>query len=243
MSINVGAHTHAGALFGASSVTSGAITTQATGSTFFIGVGVYSSANTITIADNKSNSFPQVGTNASFAPDNQLQLAIFLCVNGSGGAGHTFTANLSPNSAVGLWVVEITGGALSGILDQNPAANSSTTDPYTSSVTGTLSQPNELLISQTLTYTSADGEVLNWGNSFTPLDAEGHGSDSVTGGTAYRIVSSATTYQSSFSASGGVTSGALTGIYSFKELGAGLISRTTQMSSRNALGSRSILAA
>jgi|SRR5690349_18714142 len=219
MSINVAAHRsdHFGA---GASPTSGTLTTQATGSTIVVFVGWYDSGADITsVTDNKGNgNYTQIQSSIQYAGDTNFRAAMFYKQNAAGGSGHTVTANFDESADLAaIFFIEVTGGLTSGILDQNPAGNTDTTDPYTSNTTGTTAQANELALTCAQTYTTTAGpETLNWSaNSYTALDAETDPAN-WTGGSAKKVLSATGTQQSSVSSSGAGAAAALMFIATFK---------------------------
>src|SRR5690349_4202069 len=217
MSINVAAHRsdHFGA---GASPTSGSLTTQATGSTIVVFVGWYGNRTISSVTDNKGNTYTQIQSSIQYSGDTLFRAAAFYKQNAAGGSGHTVTANFSGSADLAaIFFIEVTGGLTSGILDQNPAGNEDTTDPYTSTTTGTTAQANELVLTCAQTYTTTAGpETLDWSaNGYTALDAESDPAN-WTGGSAKKVLSATGTQQSSVSSSGAGAAAALMFIITLK---------------------------
>lgn len=199
MTISVGAHTSWStqtAVVPPSS--SSSITTQASGSSF---VGVQLSFGpdaTSVFSDNKGNTFNLIGT-ASTGLLGGMYAAIYLCINGTGGTGHVGSINWTYTGGNSGFVmgalIEILGGATSGLLDQIAAWFDDTSSPYISNSI-TTANANDLLIAVAATEVASGTEVLTWGNSFTALEAQGNAAGT-TGGVATRLVSATGTYNSS----------------------------------------------
>jgi len=96
-------------------ITTSAVTTAATGSTFVIYVCLPNSVVAPTVSDNKSNTYVQkrtVSYNSSSA-----SLWLFTCENGAGGSGHTATITEASSATLEMFFVEITGSGGYGTLD------------------------------------------------------------------------------------------------------------------------------
>lgn len=215
MPIAVGAHRGQQFQTNATSHTTSGDTTQASGSTFVVFVVAGSGAGSIdSVSDNKGNTYTQIGSTITSSSGSKSGL--FSCQNGTGGAGHTWTAVIANAEVKNIYAVEITGGLLSGILDQAPAGVEDASSPFTSNVTSTTAQANELLLAFVATDTPSGTETITWGNSFTQLDANGD-SNFVTGGSAYRIVSATGAFSTSITSD--VATSAVSLIAAFKEAG------------------------
>lgn len=119
MANSFGIHTKAENVNGAT-VTTGAQTTQATGSTLVVfGVGNHA----VTVTDSKSNTWTvPAGGNQGFNTPNGQSVCAY-CQNATGGTGHTFTVTQSGGSGPSIEVVEIIGAVTSGGPDAFAAAN------------------------------------------------------------------------------------------------------------------------
>lgn len=211
MAIDVGVHAVASH---ASSATTAGVTTSATGS-FYIGVSCSTGAFT-SIADNKGNSanYIQIGTTRSSSGHEDR---LYLCTNGSGGAGHTATA---VGSAVTCYFGEITSGLTAGLLDQNNGGVDAVA-PFGDALTITTLQNDELILAitgsdaaGTVTYTPSGG--------FVTVDAETDGNNFWSTNLHKRVVSATGTYATSVTVSAGVTDVVVL-IASFKAAGGGAV--------------------
>lgn len=122
-----------------------AVTTQLANSTFIIFAPT--SGALLAPTDNKGNVYAALPDftflfNASTVAGN-----IWICPNGIGGAGHTFTGNYSAFSSVVLIAVEITSGGPYAVLDQSAASSNlaNRTTANAPSVTPTVN--NEVILS------------------------------------------------------------------------------------------------
>jgi hypothetical protein len=198
VSIALGQHTSwTGA--GPGTFASSSLTTAASGSTFVIFCDVETAAFT-GVSDSKSN----VWTPFSGPPSSFGNTAFaYYCENATGGAGHTFSATASAGFP-SMWVVEITGGLTSGIVDGTPAKQADASSPFSAGGI-TTSQADELLLA--FCGTDAGGSVTHThGNSFTEIDAITDGSNFWTGATSYKVVSSTNTYDTSVATNTGANS-------------------------------------
>jgi hypothetical protein len=157
MSISVGYSIWSIGTVGATSATSAGGTTAASGSTF-IGVAVYKKASAAaaptSFVDNKGNTYT-LGKQQTGAFSG-VNVAIYYCINGTGGSGHTATATWAAacdDCAVAF--VEFTGlGA--GTFDLSAGGNDTTTGASftVSSITTTVA--NELVIDAYASYSGAN---------------------------------------------------------------------------------------
>lgn len=135
------------------SATTNAVTTQASGSTFVVDVVFDASTTVSSITDSKSNTYMQQGTtqtNSSLG----MKSARYICVNGTGGASHTWTATCSGAGAVpSVFGTEIKGGLTSGIVDVHVQGNDESS-PF-GVASGTLAQANEYVLSFFASFSSA----------------------------------------------------------------------------------------
>lgn len=209
MALGIGANVAAG-YSSTSGVTTAGQTTQSSGSILVIGAAWEGDSTPPTISDSKSNSYTLIGS-AEQASSYPSYGAIWYCENATGGSSHTFTVNKT-NSYASIFVLEITGGALSGSLDQENAAASDTSSPVTSG-TITTTSANQILIGFTSLSCFA-ATTITANNSFTK-QLEITSTSSWQGALAYRIVSSTGTYEADFTVTS-LTSGS-GHIASFKE--------------------------
>lgn len=162
MAIAVGASTSgSGSVSSATALASSSITSQASGSTFILGVNVaYSGAVFTPQTDSKGNTYTLLGTQQNNASDT-YSTAWYICVNGTGGASHTASFKTNLSSSGFIHFIEITGGQTSGIVDQTSGA-AATGSPYSSPVTTT--SPNELVL-QFVDYNNVTTATINGGFS------------------------------------------------------------------------------
>jgi hypothetical protein len=196
----VGAHTLAFTHFGApaGTLSTGPITTQASGSTVlaWVGRGQLGTFNAATVpTDNRGNASVQLGTTHSYAPlFPNSGMALYAFPSFAGGSGDVFSVPMPVNDEVTLIVVEIKNGGVIQDAQWNSAAN----DPQTS-LSVTTTGPATLVA-----FWTGDGAagavsaVPN--NGFTVLDSELQASDAVQASVATKDVSAAGTYSVTWSA-------------------------------------------
>ena len=163
MAIAVGQTAFASTGNGAS-VTTPARTTQTTGSAFVLAVD-YTAAGALTsVQDNFSNTYTEISTEID-SNGGSPRSRLFYKENGAGGAGHTATANFSPNQAGTILFLEITGGALTGILGANNR-QSDAASPFTSPAV-TNEQAAALMLSFVAGNTGSNPSAHTESNGFT----------------------------------------------------------------------------
>lgn len=196
-------------------LTTGSGTSATSGSAFVVAVVWFAGIGDPTVTDNKGNgTYTQVGSTVNFTAAPTAKMALFEKINGAGGSGHTFTATWSGGPAVATsFVLELTGGR---VRDQAPGGFEDTSSPYVSNTTGTTTQAVEIVLAFCGTSSASGTEVITWGNSFNGIDYEPDAT-SFTGSSAYRIVSSTGTYQSSFTSAGAGTDAAISFIVTYKD--------------------------
>lgn len=207
----------------ATSVTSAAVTTAASGSTIVLALswGFTNGGTFATISDNKGNTYTQIGTELV---SGNHRARLYYCENAIGGTGHTATFTINSADFMGIFFLEITGGATSGILDKNARQND-TTSPFTSGATATTAQANEMLVG----FVSGDsgsnpathgisGATPSTGWTIQAGAEEKNGSANVVGAIATNIVSATGAYTAGFTESG--SSRAHVFIATFKEAAA-----------------------
>lgn len=203
----------------ASHTTSVGQATQATGSAFLlweVGGGGITTLSTPT--DNKGNTYTAGAAQVTSAGGAKCRW--WYIENGAGGAGHTWTFPSTGSDIRSVFVLEIKGGALSGILDQAPAGIADATSPYTSNTTGTTAQANEMIVAMVATDTVSGTETITWGGGFAQSMAIGDATF-VTGGLGTQISSATGTFTSSITSSGAGTTGVVSFVASFKEAAGG----------------------
>lgn len=142
-------------------LTTGAITSTASGSSFLIYFATTSSATISTVSDSKSNSYT---SQASIVETNDgTKLWVYKTENGTGGSSHTATVDLSSGGILWVALVEVTGGATSSIIDVSATAYNFN-DPHDCAVTTTVA--DTLLIAAVHTSQGVGG-AYTAGGSFT----------------------------------------------------------------------------
>lgn len=226
MALSLGGHSKGTSAGTSSVVTTGVTTTGGSGTVFSLFIGWYGSQSQATsVTDNKGNTYAEVGARLTSSSDPTFFSIRYECVGtGSGPAGGTntiVTASFGETKdVVSCFFVEVTGVATSDSRDIAPAGANDSSSPYVSTG-GTTVQADEILIAYTATHSASGTEVLTWGNSFTAIDDVNNANTSVTGGSAYRIVSSIGTYNSSFTSAGAGTDSAMCWIISYKAAASG----------------------
>lgn len=119
------------------------INTQASGSLIICAARWRATQNFSGLADNKGNTYTQIGTEISAAASADSRL--YYCENAVGGTDHQWTLTLGGSTEKTLLVLEITGGETSGSLDKNVNASDAAT-PFSSTAAATTTQADELLV-------------------------------------------------------------------------------------------------
>lgn len=191
------------------------VTTSGSGTTFVVCAGAtatWATANRIT--DNKGNTYVRISTDATAFT---VSGTMWYCENAAVGAGHIFTATPDSSGIIYLSVIQITGGAVTGILDKTTTPNDDVASPFTSNTTATLSQAAEVAIAFQFDNRSS-GTAIVWGNSYTSLDDQTNTSG-ITGAVSKLVTSSTAAQTSSFT--NAATTEAVSFLATFKELGGG----------------------
>ena len=195
-------------------VTTPGVTTQVSGSTFWLG-GAFGTGKFSSWSDAKGNTYAQIGTTqtSGAGSDGRQDQKI----NGTGGASHTQTINLSSATYATIFGVEITGADTTAPLDQS-GGNVDSTSPYTSpSITTTVT--NELLIG--FSCEDSSGTIVHtFGNTFTLQREQQDGANFMTGAMGTRLVTSTLTTATSITVTGSVTD-SIAFIATYKEAGSG----------------------
>lgn len=213
MAIALGAHDHKqNTTTGTTLTTAGVTTTGGAGSVFYAFINWGAGATFSTITDSKSNAWTLVDVQGTFVYGADTR--VYECVGGTGGAAHTITATIGAIEFLTAYFVEILGATTSSPRDQTVTWNDDVATPFTSGISGTTSQANELVLAFANTNTPSGTETITWGNSFLPVDNDGN-SSFVTAAVGYKIVASTGTQQSSFTSS--VATEAATLILTIKE--------------------------
>lgn len=209
--------------FGLTSGHTAAITTSATGSTFYAVIWSNNGTGpTVTISDSKVNAFTRIGTQFTNS-GNSGWIDRFYCPNGVGGAGHTMTpAGISGNFWTAAAFFELTGCSVTPLDQSNAVYTGGSGNPF-SSGNITIAPPTTGEIMVSLAMVMDGGANLTFTNSsgFTIQDQFGNtGNTSMQYAIATDIVTAANTYACSWSVS--ATGLACVGIIdSFKGLAGG----------------------
>jgi hypothetical protein len=181
---------------GASSTTTTSFTSTA-GGTIWVGVSDASGQGSLTISDNKGNTYTQIGTTRTSASGAQIRR--YYCANIAGGAGHTVTATWGSNSDATVHVLEL-AGVDTASLDSAASAQADDSNPPWTVTSGTLAQADSIAVAMT-------GTAFNgtWSESsgFTVQTQEGDNNLYWTGCAASRVVAATTALTPSFTISGG----------------------------------------
>ena len=181
---------------GANATTTTSFTSTA-GSTIWVGVSDASGQGSLTISDNKGNTYTQIATTRTSASGAQIRR--YYCANIAGGAGHTVTATWGSNSDATVHVLELAGVATAS-LDSAASAQADDNNPPWTVTSGTLAQADSIAVAMT-------GTAFNgtWSESsgFTVQTQEGDNNLYWTGCAASRVVAATTALTPSFTISGG----------------------------------------
>ena len=135
--------------------------------------------------DNFSNTYTQIGIEQNNSGQG-IRCNLYACANGAGGAGHQWTQVFADRfSPMACYAFEVTGAALSGILDVVAQGNTGATFNFPVTTTNA----NDLVVS-IFRGNSASG-VITANGSFTLLDSA---ANTMTTGVMTRIVSATGTY-------------------------------------------------
>ena len=177
-----------------SSLATGSVNTQATGSTFIVGVHNTDAGALTGLSDNKGNTYTPLGDEIGADPASRL----YICEDGTGGSGHIVTATFSPAQAAVVLFLEITSA---DPLDQNAAAKIDSASPFTSnSITPTAATAT--LISYIAGDSGSNPATMAESTGFTIAQQETNASSFWAGALAYREVSAIAAYSSSWTQSG-----------------------------------------
>lgn len=172
------------------SVTSVGGTTQSTGSTFIIVASSKPNGSVVTptISDSNSNTYTLGKTlTHSFG---QCQLSIYYCINGTGGASHTATANWGGGNTqklAGVAFLEFTGvGA--GTFDSAPTGIDSTAGSPSVAPTIVTTVANELVFNVFQTFNTGPQTIGDSGGSWAIAANSAASNNSMAGATSYQVV-------------------------------------------------------
>lgn len=186
------------------SLTTGSITTQASGSTFVALTNDLASPGATPVSDNKGNSY-----GAAFASqlDSVTTLRAYKKENGAGGSGHTatftFAASADPTCIFG----ELTSVAASSYDSGSLSQGTDTSTPFTNT-SGALAQADSIVLSFIGTQGNASGGYTE-STGFTIAQQETDSSLFWTAALGYKVVSSTSAVTPSWTISGGATDAAL----------------------------------
>lgn len=110
--------------------TTGAVTTTA-GSYFIIVVSCFgSTAPSISVSDNKSNTYSPIASNLRNGTDG-ITMRVFISTSTNGGSGHTFSCNVGgSNNYASITAVEVKG--TTGVVDGTPVGATAAGTSYNS---------------------------------------------------------------------------------------------------------------
>jgi hypothetical protein len=185
---------------------SGSISTT-TGNHFVCVVVDYSPSVTA-ITDNFSNTYSQVGSTVT---NGSVALSVWLCIAGTGGAGHKPSVTKTTGDALSFSFMEIAGSASASPLDGTVGAGLDSASPYNATVT--TANATDLVITigssngaaTTVTYTPGTGFTLATGGVTYPT-----GTNVLSIGVMYQNVSATGTYGGNFTVSSGTACGVIT---------------------------------
>jgi hypothetical protein len=175
----------------------------------------------VQIFDSGGNTWTQAGSTVLWN-SGQCRSKLYYATIASG-ASLTFTSEYSVvGIAVTMFALRVSGITTTtplDLVDQQEQAHNQTTD-YVSPTTGTTAQDSELLVG--LCFIATDFAItITANNSFTNQVSEVDGTANWCGALSTRIVSSASTYQGSWTASGATTISGAAHIATFKDADAG----------------------
>lgn len=200
------------------------VNTSASGSSFgFVVVATGTLPTTGQISDTingsaSGNSWSTVGPALSGFGGGQCQL--FGCVNGNGGVNHVFTVAWT-GSAQDILILpfEITGGVLTGLVDQTSTWKDVTPAPFTGNAI-TPTQAAELVIAICISLSSSGTEVPTFGSGFSTVQYAGD-ANHITGGMAAQVINSVSPVNISYTLAGAGSTEAATLLVSFKAAAGG----------------------
>lgn len=199
--------------------TTGSGTSSTANVTFAALVSWDVTAGTITTrTDNKGNTYTPVGTPQADTIGGQLQW--FVCQNGTGGTGHTFTFTTANPSYPTVHLIQIVSTVTYPVLDRTVQGQDTVGLPWDALATGTLTQAIELILGGcagqggAAAYTSGNGTILS---------QEPDVSSYWTSAVSLHAVTSTASYSPSFSKSdaGGSTKAGLAHITFYEAAGGG----------------------
>lgn len=153
------------------SATSSAITTQASGSDFYV-IFAESSAIDNGVTDSFGNTYTkQTLTPAASSSFGQIIGSVWVCLGGTGGSGHTFTAAWSSGSIIAtIMAGEIKGALTSSAIDllvgNGTNTGTSTSVPVSQ---GTTTSANEFVVSFALGSSAGVTESISGAGTFASI--------------------------------------------------------------------------
>lgn len=216
---------------GSNTVSTGAGTTQATGSTFLICTSFDPGVTDNTPTDSKSNTYTRIGT----AQTGNAKVTMYKCENGTGGASHSATHTFSGSAFPTCHLIEITG-ALAASFDQTAQGIDGSGSPWTLT-SPTLSQANEVVVAMVESNGSGGANGDYSSSNFTILSSEPDFSNFWTSGVAKLVVAATTAVTPSFTRANENTS-ATCGLIlaTFKEGAAAAATKDTEQPNRTRPG-------
>jgi hypothetical protein len=179
-----------------------AVQTQPTGSTFLAVIGYHQVG---TISDNKGNAYVPVGTPITFSSEAGSYFAAFACASCAGGPGHTISftkaAGDSTDEAT-LMVIEVAGGSsIDAFVQADSFAN-----PITAGSVATTRAGDLLFLAVSgNSFSSPDNYGATGG--FTLLDQDTNGTNSMAGADAYLLAGAPGAYTGALQSSATTASG------------------------------------
>lgn len=180
--------------------TTAAITTTASGSSFFVTFVTGDTTTVTSVTDSKSNSYSLLASIVHTGA--ALKTWVYYTENGTGGSSHTFTATTSGNN-LQIAGIEVTGTAASSIVDVSNNTYETGGTPFNCAVTTTVA---DTLILAFIMNDSASGTfTINGG--FT-LGETANSAASVRAGWGYKAVAAAGAEDPAWTQSGGASAAA-----------------------------------
>ena len=180
--------------------TAGSITTQVSNSSFVIVLRAYAN-NFTTVTDTFSNTYSLQRAIQNTSDGDWL--AVYLCSSCTGGSGHKPSITVSGSEMVSMGLFEITGGAAS-IVDVVSTGAFDTSSPFGDPVTST--NANDMILGLFGSNGAATTVTYTTGTGFTLFPSAGStiGTNGLSLGVSYQVVSSTGTYNPAFTVSSGI---------------------------------------
>lgn len=210
MALAVG-QTSKGSTTGGTTATTTGVNTASSGSTFEVAV-IFDGLSFTSIADNKGNTYTQVGTETAINGSN-AKCRRYKKEGGVGGTGHTVTVTCASGIIVVLFM-EVTGSTV--VSDGTPSQAQDNASPFVSPNI-TTATATTLLTSVIFGDSGSNPATTSESTGFTVQVSELDGSSLWVCALATRAVTSTGTYASSFTQSG--TTNSVVGILAWKETG------------------------